>query len=319
MRILRKTADLKSCESPLVLAAGTFDGIHIGHQKVISLAIEVAKSCAAEAWVLTFEPHPKKTLENNTQPLLLTSLAHKLRLIEDMGVDGCALLHFDRKLQNQTPAEFVSELSSSIPHLSEIVVGANWSFGKGGAGDVALLDTLGERFGFKVTIVSPVICGGEPVSSTRIRQAVSRGDLDLARDLLGRPFSVLGTVVPGRKIGRKLGYPTANIVAEGEIEPPPGIYAVYALINGRRHEGVAYYGSRPTFTDESHELLLEVHIFDGSFDLYSSEMEIVFMKFIREDLQFASQEKLVETIKSDCRQARRILSESRSDTTFIYL
>lgn len=292
----------------MVLAAGTFDGIHIGHQQVINSAVKSAESEAAEAWVLTFEPHPKKILCKDTPPLLLTSLAHKLRLIEDLGVDGCALLNFDRKLQNKSPQEFVSELSSCIPQLREIVVGANWSFGKGGTGDVNLLENLGAQFGFRVTIVPPVMHEAKPVSSTRIRQSVGEGNLILAHALLGRPFSLLGTVVPGRKIGRELGYPTANIIAEGEIEPPPGIYAVYAVINGKRHDGVAYFGSRPTFIDETHELLLEVHVFDGSFDLYSGEMEIVFVEYIREDRKFTSREELVAAIESDCKRAREILT-----------
>jgi len=119
---------------------------------------------------------------------------------------------------------------------------------------------------------------------------------------------VLGTVVPGRKIGRHLGYPTANIEAGGEIEPPPGIYAVYAIINGRRHDGVAYYGGRPTFDDESHELVLEVHIFDGSFDLYSQEMEIFFVARLRPDRRFQSRQELIAAIEQDCRQARKILA-----------
>lgn len=315
MKIMRNIEDMRTIANSIVIAAGTFDGIHRGHQAVISTAVKQARNKSGQAWVLTFDTHPRKVLDEGDQSLLLTSLSHKLRLIEDMDVDGCVLLPFTPALRRLAPTEFIDKLLASIPALAGVVVGANWRFGRGGAGDTDLLAALGAEKGFAATVVKPVLAGGQAISSTRVRNAVSKGNLAVAREMLGRPFSVLGRVVPGRRIGRHLGYPTANIETGVEIEPPPGIYAVYARINGKRHDGVAYYGGRPTFEDESHELVLEVHIFDGSFDLYSQEMEISFIEHIRPDRRFASRQELIAAIEDDCRAARAILDRDDNAQT----
>lgn len=307
MRILRDINDMELIDDPVAMAAGTLDGIHIGHRAVISTAVEHARDMAGQAWVLTFEPHPRKLLRGDEETLLLTSLPHKLRLIENLNVDGCVLLPFTGDLCRQPPSEFIERLCAKVPALREIIVGADWRFGANADGDVELLRSLSGAHKFEVAAIDPVAMDGEAVSSTRIRKAVARGDLASAGRMLGRPFSVLGTVISGRRIGRKLGYPTANLTVGSEIEPPPGIYAVYTMINGHRHDGVAYYGSRPTFADESHELLLEVHLFDGSFDLYSAEMEVCFIEYIRADRHFDSTDELKTAIESDCDNARRIL------------
>jgi len=296
------------------MAAGTLDGIHIGHRSVIETAVTHARKTNSSAWVLTFEPHPKKALRDDNSPILLTSLSHKLRLIEELDIDGCLLMPFDRELRHLSPPEFAARLSESIPTLSEIVAGRNWKFGYDANGTIDLLRELGGKYKFAVTTVEPVLFEQRPVSSTRIRDAVINGRLNEAQSMLGRPFSILGTVVEGRKVGRELGYPTANIVSDGEITPPPGIYAVSTIVNGRRHDGVAYYGSRPTFDDETHDLTLEVHLFDGFFDLYSHEMEIFFVSFMRSDQQFDSIDQLVAAISTDCQKAREILSEYVQDS-----
>jgi len=307
MKILRDIGDMGSIREPISMAAGTLDGIHIGHRAVIESAVRSAAEMGGQAWVLTFDPHPRKVLCEGEETLLLTSLPHKLRLIEGLDVDGCVLLSFTDEFCRKNPSEFIARLCEDVPALKEIVVGEDWRFGNDASGNVAMLEELAADYGFRVKALKPIEVDGAPVSSTRIREAVASGDLSAAHRMLGRPFSVLGTVIPGRKIGRKLGYPTANLTAGNEIEPPPGIYAVYALINGHRHDGVAYYGSRPTFADESHELLLEVHLFDGSFDLYSSEMEVCFIERIRGDRQFASSDELISAIEADCARARLIL------------
>lgn len=307
MKIVRKIEKLGTVKEPVVIAAGTLDGIHIGHKKVIETAVTHARKTNSSAWVLTFDPHPKRTLQSDDSPLLLTSLSHKLRLIEALDIDGCLLISFDRELRSLSPEEFVAQLSEAIPGLSEIVAGENWTFGREADGTIELLRELGAKYQFTVTAVEPVLFEQHPVSSTRIRDAVVNGRLDEAQSMLGRPFSILGTVVEGHKIGRELGYPTANIVSGGEITPPPGIYAVYAIINGRRHNGVAYYGSRPTFDDETHDLTLEIHLFDGFFELYSHEMEVFFVRYIRSDQQFDSRGQLIATIEADCQKAREIL------------
>jgi riboflavin kinase/FMN adenylyltransferase len=187
-----------------------------------------------------------------------------------------------------------------VPSLADIHVGRNWHFGKAGCGDVTLLRKLGRELAFTVTVTAPVIRGGEPVSSTRLRAAVKAGDLDGAAALLGRPFSILGTVKSGRRIGRKLGFPTANLDPHNEVLPPVGIYVVEALIGNTRHDAVLYYGRRPTFDDTDKETReLELHVPGLDADLYGRDIEVSFLRRLRGDRKFNSIEALKKEIAHD--------------------
>ena len=202
MRITQQLDDLRLEGRPVVLAVGSFDGVHLGHQRVIGLAVEMARKAGGEAWVLTLDPHPLKVLKPEAAPPLITSTHHKVRLIEELGVDGCVVMPFTPEVAGEEPDRFLKRLKQTVPGLSGLVVGENWTFGHRGRGDVALLKKLAPGLGFEATIVEPVLWKGAVISSTRIRQAVAKGELEDARETLGRPFSSLGTVGGGKRLGR---------------------------------------------------------------------------------------------------------------------
>ncbi len=310
MKIFNDISQISARKKRVVLAIGTFDGVHAGHREVVQTALESARSFGGEVWVLTFDPHPLRVLRPEIAPPLLTSLAHKLRLLEALGVDGCIVVEFTPEFAAINPRDFLRLLRKEAPDIAEIVVGENWQFGRGSAGDIDMMRDESGHYGYQLTVAAPVLWKGEQISSTRIRRAVMDGNLEDAKRMLGRPFSILGEVEEGRHIGRDMGFPTANISSRGEVVPPQGIYAVYTVINGKRHDGAAYYGTRPSFPDSKHDPILEVHLFDGLFDLYSHEIEVFFVRFLREDRKYENIEELREQIHRDCEDARSALRKA---------
>ena len=297
---------------PLFLAIGFFDGVHLGHVRVIRAAVNQARICGGAAWILTFDPHPARVLHPPAAPLLLTNLPHKLQWIARLGVDGSMVMPFTRELAALTPLDFVDHLFGAAPTLAQVFVGPNWRFGKGRAGTPALLRRYARTHGFGVTTVAPARRDGTSVSSTRIRTAVAAGDLETAQRLLGRPYSVLGRVERGQKLGRKLGYPTANLAPTNEQLPPWGIYAVCARVGSSLHEGVASYGVRPTIQSGPHApAVMEAHLFDFEGDLYGREMELFFIRKLRDEQHLPSLAALRAQIERDCLQARKILSTTK--------
>ncbi len=291
---------LRRKRRPIVLAAGFFDGLHLGHLKVINRSLEAAEAIHGKAWVLTLDKHPLRVLGHHKAPRLLTSNRHRLALLRGMGVEGCLLLPFNKTLSKTPPDRFIRQLKESIPCLADIHVGRNWHFGEAGSGDVTLLRQLGRELGVKVSVAAPVVRGGAPVSSTRVRAAVKAGDLRGAATLLGRPFSILGTVKSGRRIGRKLGFPTANLDPHNEVLPPTGIYVVAAEIEHTQYDAVLYYGKRPTFDDmRGQPRGLELHVPGLDADLYGRDIEVSFIKRIRGDRRFSNLETLKRQIARD--------------------
>ncbi len=285
---------------PIVLAAGFFDGLHLGHLKVINRSIRAAQAIGGKVWVLTFDKHPLRVLGHHKAPRLLTSNRHRLALLRRLGVEGCLLLPFNKHLSETAPERFVRDLKTAVPRLAEMHVGRNWHFGKAGSGDVTLLRALGRELGIKVAVAEPVMRGQAPVSSTRVRAAVKAGDLDGAAVLLGRPFSILGTVKSGRRMGRKLGFPTANLDPHNEVLPPAGIYVVEATIGRTRHDAVLYYGKRPTFDETRGEPReLELHVPGITTNLYGRDIEVSFLKRLRGERRFGSLEALKKQIARD--------------------
>lgn len=296
----------RDAQSPLCLVIGAFDGIHIGHQKLIREAVARARTLQGEAWVLTFHPHPSRVLRPDEAPPLLTSTAHKLRLLEPLGLDGTIVHPFTESLSTLTPEAFLSELCAALPGLHTVIVGTNWRFGHRAKGDVDLLEQLAKIHGFQIKVPDPVYWDDEPVSSTRIRRAVEAGRLDEVEQMLGRPFSMLGTVTTGKQYGRELGFPTANIRLQDEARPPTGVYAVYGIFNDERHNGAAYLGIRPTAHGEHAHHLLEVHLFDVTIDLYGKEIEVYFVQHIRGDQRFDNHDALKAQIARDVEQCRKL-------------
>jgi riboflavin kinase/FMN adenylyltransferase len=313
MQVALQLAALRHIRAPLFLAAGFFDGLHRGHRKVIELTIARALAAGGQAWVLTFGTHPRKVLAPADAPQLLTANRHKLRLLQSMALNGVLLLPFTRRLAGMEPAAFVRLLCRNIPTLAEVFVGDNWRFGRKAAGTPTLLTQLGSTLGFKVRVVHPARLGGAAISSSRIRRHVQRGEFARASALLGRPFSVLGTVVHGLGLGRRLGYPTANLDLHNEVHPPNGVYAVKALIPAGKGKtakvnGIANLGVRPTFPGSApNRPTLEIHLFDTRRRLYGADLEVFFVRRLRDERHFDSPDKLCRQIAADTRRARRIL------------
>jgi riboflavin kinase/FMN adenylyltransferase len=308
MLVLRSISDLATLPGPLFLAIGVFDGVHLGHQAVISTSAKHAKEAGGTPVVVTFDPHPVKVLRPNNAPHLLTATQHKIALIRDLGVVHLLVLRFDTAFAATSPEDFVQQLVDSSKPLREICVGHEWSFGKGRAGNLALLKKLGATFGFNVIGVEAVKVNGEVVSSTAIRQAIETGDLVKATQMLGREYTILGTVVRGEQLGRKLGFPTANLSAHSEQFPPNGVYVTEARIGGALYRGVANLGFRPTVAVGKPERLLELHLFDLDREIYGEEMEVRFLRYLRPEQKFADVEALKTQIAADVRQARESFS-----------
>ncbi|NCC50938.1 MAG: bifunctional riboflavin kinase/FAD synthetase [Spartobacteria bacterium] len=308
MKMVETFKALGDQESPIILALGFFDGVHIGHQAVIRTARALAEQYRGEAWALTLEPHPLKLIAPAHAPEIITCKRHKLRLLEARQLDGCILLPFDETLRHMEPETFVESLCEQVPAIKHLVTGVNWTFGKDGRGDISMLAQLSAPRGIQTSIVAPVSWNDLPVSSTRIREAVSGGDLESAEAMLGRPFSLLGHVVHGRRIGHTLGFPTANIDPHNEVHPPAGIYAVHAIMDGTSYKAAAYIGTRPTFED-ANERVVEVYMLDlPDIDLYGKEIEVFFKAKVREDRRFMSPEELSLQIQQDIATTRAILA-----------
>ncbi|MFZ4483701.1 MAG: bifunctional riboflavin kinase/FAD synthetase [Chthoniobacterales bacterium] len=298
MEILHDLGSLAGLPGPVFLAVGIFDGVHRGHQALIAEAQADAARRGGTAVVMTFEPHPMMFFQRVEPPKRLSTPRHKEQLLARLGVTHLAVLPFAEARAIQTAEQFVAELQASCRPLGGICVGAEWRFGRGRTGDVALLQKLGTSGGFEVDGIAPVRHAGEIISSTAIRLAVARGDLAFASEALGRPYAVLGPVVPGRQLGRKLGFPTANIDPDGLQLPPDGVYAGSVRAGDSEFRAVVNLGVRPTVSAEA-ERVLEAHLIDFEGDLYGTEVEVEFLRFVRAEEKFASIEALRDQIARD--------------------
>ena len=304
MRSLDSISALARIPGPLFLAIGVFDGVHLGHRAVIARALSDARREGGTAVVVTFDPHPIRLLRPPHAPRLLTSTPHKIRLIRELGVDRMLVIPFDQAFAATPPAEFIRSLAAASRPLREICVGFEWSFGKDRAGNLALLDQLGQELGFEEVGVPAVEMDGSIVSSTLIRRAVEAGDLAAAARFLGREYTILGTVAKGAQLGRTLGFPTANLSAHNEQFPPNGVYAVEIARGAQTLHGVANIGLRPTIENASGERVFEVHLFDFQEEIYGEDLEVAFRHFLRLEKKFPSLEALREQIAADAAIAR---------------
>ena len=316
MRIVRQYVDLPAEVRGASLAIGNFDGVHRGHQAVISEAAEAAKRSGGPFGVLTFEPHPRRFFQPNAPADRLTPFRPKSRALEALGVEVMAALHFDAALAALSPEEFVDKVLVGGFAVRHVVVGFDFAFGKGRVGNSALLRTLGEAKGFGVGVVAPVGESNSVFSSTLIRKLLTAGRPEEAAKLLGRPFEIDGHVQHGDARGRQIGFPTANLALGDYLQPALGVYAVEfgierpAGIEWRR--GVANLGRRPTFGKE--QVLLEVHVFDFSGDLYGANARVRLIGFLRPERKFAGLDALKAQIAEDSATARRILAEGRQSS-----
>ena len=315
MDLLRHIGELNRLKGPLHLAIGVFDGLHLGHQAVIRAAQQSAIESGGTAVVVTFDPHPIEVLSPGNAPRMLTASAHKLILLQrQLGVSEVLVVSFDRDFAEQTGEQFVESLIAAAPTggLARICVGQAWQFGKGRSGDVGLLKTLGGRLGFEVSGIETVEVCGMRVSSTRIREAIAAGDFQVAAALLGRVYTVYGTVIKGRQLGRTLGFPTANLTVHSEQLPPTGVYAVRVTGAGDSWNGVANLGYRPTVEGGEVKRLLEIHLFGLDSEIYGEDLEVEFVGFIRPEQKFDGLEGLREQIVNDVEAAKTFLGIPRN-------
>jgi riboflavin kinase / FMN adenylyltransferase len=296
-------------ETPCVAALGVFDGVHIGHRHVIGSAVELAQARGIDTMVVTFDKHPR-TLVTGRRPGVLTSLRHKLQLIESLGVTRCVVLQFDERLAAMEASDFVKVVFRGAVSM---VVGYDARFGRNRTGDVETLRHLGRAQGFDVTVISPVEVEGRIVSSTEIRKTIAAGRLDLAARMLGRQPSILGTVVTGVGRGKKLGFPTANLELDGEVAPPDGVYHTDAIVQERHWNSVTNIGKRPEFYEGAagpkKVSIVETHILDYKGDLYGEEMEVVFLRKLRNEVSCHDELELMRLIAGDIEYVRSLAAE----------
>ena len=304
MKVLHSIADLASVPGPVYLAIGVFDGVHLGHKSVIGRVAGDAKAAAGTAVVVTFNPHPMHIVRPGNAPRLITSTPHKIQLIKELGISHLLMIPFDAAFAATPPEQFIQDLTKACNPLREICVGHQWSFGMGRKGNLDLLKIWGAKLGFEEVGIPAVEINGQIVSSTLIRSAVEIGDFQTAAKLLGREFSVLGTVIKGDQLGRKLGFPTANLTAHNEQFPPDGVYAVEAIHREKKYRGVVNIGVRPTLEKKEGSHLLEIHLFDFNESIYGEDIEVFFHRYLRKEQKFNNLEELKSQIERDCQAAR---------------
>jgi riboflavin kinase/FMN adenylyltransferase len=290
------------------VAIGVFDGVHLGHQQVIKQTIADARQQNGISLALTFDRHPTTIVAPAKAPQLIYSIPQKLCEIEGLGVDAILLIEFTREFSQQTGEQFVRTLVHDLGRLTSISVGSTFTFGHKKSGNVDLLRELGTELGFQVHGLAAVSLDGRVVSSTRIRERITAGDLDAASQMLGRPYSIRGRVIRGDQLGRKLGFPTANIEIIGLLTPPDGVYAVIATGPGFAIRGVANIGVRPTLSSSQPERRFEVHLLNFSKEIYGTELEIIFAGFIRPERRFANLDELKAQIAQDISSAQKFLN-----------
>jgi riboflavin kinase/FMN adenylyltransferase len=289
-----------------IVALGNFDGFHLGHQAVVGRAITRARAEGRPALIATFDPHPVRFFKPDAPPFRLTTLDQRQRLFAAAGADAMIVFHFDAVLAGLSAEAFVTERLAGLFQAAGVVTGEDFTFGKGRSGNAAVLAELAARQGIAAEAVAPVSLDGEPVSSSRIREALQAGDCATAERLLTRPFAIEGPVQHGDKLGRTIGFPTANIDLDRYLRPRYGVYAVRGKMpDGRVLDGAANLGIRPSF-DPPKELL-EPYFFGDPGDLYGQTIEVELHRWLRPEMKLDSLEALKAQIERDCAEAERVL------------
>jgi riboflavin kinase/FMN adenylyltransferase len=308
MRLIRGLHNLRHSHRGSALTIGNFDGLHRGHQAVLQHLHEHAAKQRLATTVMTFEPTAQEFFSPQTAPARLQRLREKLAMLRKMDVDQVYCLRFDHTVAELSAERFVREILVEGLDVRYLVVGDDFRFGKGRAGDFAFLQEAGKQYGFEVVSTRTFLEGDDRVSSTRIRQALAEGDLATAEQLLGRPFSICGRVSPGQQRGRTIGFHTANIRLHRVVSPVNGVFAVRVHgLGDKPLNGVANVGTRPT-VDGSYRVL-EVHLFDFDADIYGEHLNVEFCKKLRDERKFESFEALQQQIKLDAERARQFFSE----------
>ena len=310
MDVIRGSENIPDRLKGAFVTIGNFDGVHLGHQFIFRRLVEEARREGRPAVVISFEPHPKMVLHPERRPFyLIASPEEKIRLLAGLGIDAFILIPFSLEYARTTAEEFVREVLRERLRIRRILIGHDYTFGRGKEGNEAFLTEAGRRLGFEVEGINAFCVGDIVISSTKIREALLAGEVRFAATLLGRPYNLSGRVIYGNQRGVRLGFPTANIAPDKELVPARGVYAVRVIREGKRHEAILNIGFNPTFADGKRSI--EVHIFDFHEDIYGESIEILFSARSRDEVRFESPEKLIAQIDRDIARAREILKSEK--------
>ena len=295
-------------QKPTVITIGTFDGVHLGHQKIIKRVVETAHKNGLLATVFTFFPHPRMIVQHDQQLKLIHTLTEKKQFLQSLGVDLLIVQPFDEAFANLSAEAFVSELLVKHLRAKKVIIGYDHHFGKNRTANIDNMRLLGEQYGFSVEEIPVQEVDEVSVSSTKIRQALNEGKVEIAEHYLGVPYSFIGKVVHGLKLGRTIGFPTANLQVEASYKliPKDGVYVVYTFIEGRKVYGMMSIGKNPTIQGKGASI--EVYFFDFNQDLYGQDLTIYFVKYLREERKFSSVSLLKKQIQDDETAARKAIT-----------
>jgi len=308
MEIIRGIDNFREKNKPLYLALGNFDGVHLGHKKLICQLVNKVRAGEGLAAALIFDPHPSKVLSPNNAPKLLTTVERKAELLRELGLDILIYTPFTIPISKLSPEEFVERIIVNKLRVKEVFAGFNYSFGYRASGTPEMLSRLGEKYNFIVNIISPVEVNGEVVASSLIRCALDAGNIRRAYNMLGYYPMIEGVIIEGERRGSSIGFPTANLKVSPDLNVPgKGVYAAVAVISGNRYKCVVNIGSKPTFHD-NHPLSIEAHIIDYNQNIYGKNLQLCFLEKIRDEQKFKSVEELTRQIRLDRDRARVIAS-----------
>ena len=304
MKIIRAASELGNGQRKACVAIGVFDGVHLGHQQIIRQTVADARTHDAVALVVTFDKHPNAIVAPERVPPQIFSRSQKLRAIEALGADALLEIPFDKTFSEKSGEVFIRELAHGLGKIHSICVGADFVFGHKRSGNVELLKKLGAELNFQVHGLAAVALDGQVVSSTRIREAIRAGNFNAASQMLGRPYSICGCVVEGDRLGRQLGFPTANLDTANLVLPPNGVYAASTKLKGQFYRVALNIGTRPTVAAARPQLRVEAHLLDFSGELYGAELEVELGAKLRDERKFSSPAELREQIQRDVAAVR---------------
>jgi len=310
MDVIRGSENIPDRLKRAFVTIGNFDGVHLGHRFIFRMLVEEAHREGRPAVAISFDPHPKMVLHPERRPFyLITTPKEKISLLAGLGIDALILIPFSLEYSRTTAEEFVREVLRERLRIRRILIGHDYTFGRGKEGNEAFLTEAGCRLGFEVEVINAFCVGDTVISSTKIREALLAGEVRFVASLLGRPYNLAGRVISGNQRGVRLGFPTANIAPDKELIPACGVYTIRVLREGKRYDGILNIGFNPTFADGKRSI--EVHIFDFHEDIYGESIEILFIERIRDEVRFESPEKLIAQIDRDIARARKILKSEK--------
>jgi len=311
MFIYKSFNEFKKSTPPRTITIGMFDGVHLGHQAILTETVKFAEKTGSLPTAITFSNHPESFFAPDAPPELIYPTDYKIDLLEAYGIHQILLLDFNAEIAALRPEEFVAQITTPPTTTKAIFVGPDFRFGRNRTGDISTLRELGHKFGFMACTVSPATFQGIIISSTKIRETIKIGNFELASTMLGRPYAIVGKVVPEKQLASSLGFPTANLDTNGLVLPPRGVYFVKVKTPAGEKFGVANVGLRPTLHSNQQNLTVEVHILDYAGKLYDLRIEVIPLELLRPEIRFESVSALKKQIEADIQTARKLIQKYR--------